>query len=679
MKKARKKLATLALSLFALASFVVPAVTVESVFADTQTAIEHLSMTDIEDDLQDLDKTAYPYDKNGKTKVVRFQEYCYTQQAGAKDMYGIYLYVYNPTQKKVRATSNVVNMAVEYYNNAPTRYENIPLTLLDKTEDNRFIKFKVTDSELLLKIANAYALNHNGERRYDVSDVNLYYLDGSGSESSNVSKSYVWTGYAEGMNNNAESTLSCVTEELETLTLDVKHTYFRIENGENSNKSDAVHSVYFSVPNQVLDKYGALYSIHAEYLKARLKPALVLGDKTVFDEVAKYLWQDMSTHNESLDYEIAAHLRNVDNTLTKCLADYVFNYDENVKIWPYGDKWIQNVAWYSLQNLSENGKGDFLYLLFGTDTFAENSADAYRITSEKLKESMLQTAKHPKSTGTIVGADGEYSRDIFSQIDETKTDLRLTADDTFDLTQTIYEREHPFWDWLFDNEGTEVVKTIFDDKPVIHKVTEQDFLFGDYVASYDLLIGYQDFADFKKAYNEATANNETLFLFYYKTSNYSAYEAKILKERFPAVGEEVFELVSTNGYFFEQDVDLQFDIIDVMFRDEQGTETVLGVVSKPADFIPGSTPPNYTTKDEKSLWEKIKDWWRDFITKDDGERISGLALTLICVGAYLVLCTIGKRVYGVPFLLAPFHGAFFVVTLPIRGIVALIQRKKDKG
>lgn len=639
--------------------------------------------SDVETDLSDLGdlKTLYPVKEDGKPSLVRFQEYCYSELSLWKDAYGLYFYIYNPTGKPVHGKRCTVNMAVDYLMGSPIEYANVELRLLDNTDDWTLLKFKVADDENLYDVAKENANSQNNIRRYDIAGFQLYYKDGGVLDDYNVSKSYLWKGFAEGMNNNAESTLTCEVQGLETLSLDVKHTYYRIENSADSIKSDAVHSVYFSVPNEYLDTYGSLYRIHAEYLGARLKPALVLGDRDVYNEVAKYTWQDTSSHIESLNYEIAAHFY-WDSGPQNFRADYIFNHDPDVRVWPDGEKWIENSFEHygEINNLSENGKGNILYLLFGTDGFSENSADSYHVSSETIKEQMLLSAKNPNSSGNVVGVDGEYSRDIFSWIDTTKRSIILTADDTFDLTQTVYEKN--FWDKIFKTagrEGSEVVKTIFSKQPVIHKVTEQDFIYGDVVDSQKLMVASQDFSDFKNAYIEATENNETLFLFHYNVSTYEAREATIFAEHDPAIGAECFRNISTNGYFFEQDVDLAFDIIDVMFLSEDGTETVISVVSKPVDFVPGSTPPNMTTNDKKSFWDKLSDWWRDFITKDEGELMSGLMLTLIIIGAYLILCVIGKVIYPViPFLFAGVGALYYIVTLPLRlialGLRALINK-----
>lgn len=673
MKKASKKIAAFALSLFALASFAIPAIATESVFAETQaTSVEHLSMTDIEDDLQDIDKTAYPYDKKGRAEIIRFQEYCYTAQVGSAEMYGIYLYVYNPTEKKVRATSNTVNMAVAYDDDGnPIQYENIPLTLLDKTEDNRFIKFKVTDSASILKKVNVYAMKHDGERRYDVADINLYFLDSSSATAANVSKSYVWTGFAAGMNNNEESTLACDVEILETLTLDVKHTYYREKTSEAVFKTDTIHSVYFSVPNDVLDAYGALYRIHAEYLGARLKPALVCGYENQYNEIARFLWQDLSSYNEEFDWQVGANFQRQEVIGNDYSVEYMLNYKSK------DTKYLApTLSEDVLSNIYEKNptKCDSLYLLFRPEKFGDNAADEYCVSSAEIQKEMEVSAKNQMSSGNVFGAEGEYSKDIFSSIDEKKTELYLTADDTFDLTQTIVKQT--WWEKLWGLEGSQAeINKIFTDQPVIYKVSDSDFGYSDDVNAQRLFVAEEDFSDFESSYIDAKANDESLFLFRYRTSTYEAYEAAFFIESQTL---ERFNFYGTNGYFFEQDVDLDFDIIDVMFRTEEGEETIIPVVSAPADFIPSSTSPNNPTPDDvkKDFWTRLK----EFLFGAEGEPWPWYTIVAVSILGYLLLCWIGCKKYPeVPFLLAGFPGLWYVITLPIRAIVWIVRKIKEKG
>ena len=64
---------------------------------------------------------------------------------------------------------------------------------------------------------------------------------------------------------------------------------------------------------------------------------------------------------------------------------------------------------------------------------------------------------------------------------------------------------------------------------------------------------------------------------------------------------DTWEEVDTNAYFFQQTVNLDFDIIDVTFS-SGATETVIPVVSSPIDIVPDATPPVYTQSDAKPNW-----------------------------------------------------------------------------
>lgn len=79
-----------------------------------------------------------------------------------------------------------------------------------------------------------------------------------------------------------------------------------------------------------------------------------------------------------------------------------------------------------------------------------------------------------------------------------------------------------------------------------------------------------------------------------------AQEATLLKENTGVFG-NTFKDVDTNAYFFQQTVNLDFDIIDVTFSNGS-VDTVIPVVSNPIDVIPDATPPVYTQSDKKPNW-----------------------------------------------------------------------------
>ena len=65
---------------------------------------------------------------------------------------------------------------------------------------------------------------------------------------------------------------------------------------------DSLHSVWFSVPNEYMEKYGELYALHATYLNAVLKPMLVTGNREIYSSVKERLGIEYPRHDQSGDF-----------------------------------------------------------------------------------------------------------------------------------------------------------------------------------------------------------------------------------------------------------------------------------------------------------------------------------------------------------------------------------------
>ena len=159
-----------------------------------------LDQTKLLDDLDEIDLSAYPKNESGTVTLLNFAEFGYAQIPSESD-FGIYLYVYNPSERELseRNGANTVNMAVVYdAAGAPTEYANLSLTVIDRTDNFRFYKFRVTDGAPIEARAREYAAAH-GERRYDVVGIQLW---GKGSASADeaednaISANYYLSGYA---------------------------------------------------------------------------------------------------------------------------------------------------------------------------------------------------------------------------------------------------------------------------------------------------------------------------------------------------------------------------------------------------------------------------------------------------------------------------------------------------
>ena len=195
--------------------------------------------TDVMDDLtsstvggQAFELKDYPFDESKRAQIICFAEYCYSFRANMRGNYGLYVYVYNPQGLNLSEQSkrNKIQMAVKYDTDGnPSDYEKFDLQFLSKSETpdymNLFYKFKITDKAIDGKTF-ADRVNSNA-RRYDVSGMELLSAGAENATDYPVNGTYTFTGYSAGYGPepDAESTLSCEVGYLETVTLDVKHTY----------------------------------------------------------------------------------------------------------------------------------------------------------------------------------------------------------------------------------------------------------------------------------------------------------------------------------------------------------------------------------------------------------------------------------------------------------------------
>ena len=226
----------------------------------------------------------------------------------------------------------------------------------------------------------------------------------------------------------------------------------------------------------------------------------------------------------------------------------------------------------------------------GTD-----SADSYTVSSEDIL-AKLQASKNQYG-GVLVN--GKYSANMFSSYDKEFTDVNIQADETFSLTSQKISKS--WWDKLWNLKG-DVTTTVFDGIEAIHAVTEDDFSGTKEEICKKLYIAEADYDQFK-SYYDSNKKLCTTYLFRYQTSDYIAQEATLLKQG-KVLWQEAWSDVDSNAFFFQQTVNLDFDIIDVTFSNGEKS-TVIPVVSNPIDVVPDATPPVYTTTDKKIDWLKI--------------------------------------------------------------------------
>lgn len=617
----------------------------------------------ITDDLYDIDIDKYVQSDIGKIQIVRFYEYCYTDNHLLKDSYGLYLYIYNPQEKQLLKTSenrNYVNIATQYDSlGNPITYSKVEITYLDGYKNNRLMKFKITDSRNFFNNAKSYASKHDGVRRYDLVGITLLFLGDENNigKDYKVSKTYYWTGFAKGCSmGQTESTLACQTEGLSSISLDVHPTYYRPQgnNGKDEFTQDSLHSVYFSVPKSYLEK-SELYAVHAEWYNAVLKPMLAYGKANI----ENLSWIDERLGHYCHDIEIAvfgAPRYYGSQDLFDC--DWFFNGDRTPEVW-YNDsavvRWDNEVLCPNMKRL------ETLYMTFMSESSDIDAADNFIVRSEDIHKKMLES---PERFGGDIFLD-RYAECIFESINKTKIEKTITRDENFPLENEVLDQN--WWEKLWNIK--DYTSMPMNDVKGIEEVTQADCTLPDKMFSDEYKVALSDVQEIKDYVNEASLKDERVYLFRYMVSDYRAVEATVCDVEYidPLIGTGYhnYKPLNTNAYFFQETVNLNFDIIDLTFKDELGVMTVVPVVSDPIDIIHDGTP-SLNSKSDKDPWEEFGEMLKIIFA------VIGIILLIM---VFIMLWPFLKPVFSViGFIL---QGILYIITLPFRLIGKLFKDDSD--
>ena len=214
-------------------------------------------------------ESEFPYNTDDKgVYLINFIEYGYDQMAGQdSDLFGLYVYVYNPSGKELFGAMNKIQMATKWGTDGngelkATDFSKYNLTLLDINENKTLAKYKISNPDKKLVY-----INSDRSRRYDISGIELR-NNTFDAEDYTVATTFVYSGYAKGLSLESKdrSTLACYCEEFLTLTVEAHQVSYLTGNSHlGKGYSNQVNSVYFSIPEDIIDKYGSLYSVKYEY------------------------------------------------------------------------------------------------------------------------------------------------------------------------------------------------------------------------------------------------------------------------------------------------------------------------------------------------------------------------------------------------------------------------------
>ena len=577
-----------------------------SAFADDDTI--QFEQTNVMDDLENstVDGKAfnisdYAFNNSEEASVLMLVEYCYSFYANLQDNFGLYLYVWNPQGLKFDTGSSLNAVQLSYGSEAD--YVKYSLEFLNRSErtnyEGLFYKFKVRLS-LSQREAMLEALN-SSERIYHISGMELLESGESLPHEYAVNAVYTYSGYAQGYGpNEGADTLTYTRSEGEVFVIeddDLHQTFYRPSGNVSGSffKQDTLHTVYFSVPNELIERYGRLAVIRVQWLEAVLSPFLITGNQDVYNALQNYIGQTMGEYNEEgFEYGILGGYEVTTSgigelVLTHRTAELAYN------------------PWYKFLE-SADRQLDRICLAFNSGDETD-SADTYRVGGEMLLDLMKEYSR--SSTDKVLGM---YARELFSSVDEAFTVVDIPAEREYSLTSEKISQT--FWEKVFGTSHVEYSDT-FDGIEAIHPVSEQDFGASKEQTCQNLYIDLNDYDEFLSVYEAAERDEETVYLFRFDQSEYSAWEVtqgkweKATQWVPNAIGpggmfQTVYKLSDsdTNGYLAEETVYLGLDLIQMEWDDGE-KRVVIPIVSSPIDVVADGTPPVHTTSDKSLSWWQI--------------------------------------------------------------------------
>ena len=680
-KAIRNKLCLVAVLLAMLAATVFMGfMPVNTAYAAESNTGNNFDNTAVTDDLAEYGLSQFVYNKHGTIRFVTLAEYCFSANALNAEHYALYVYLYNPARLEIseRQGANTINIAVAYdENGTPLDYANLPLKLCGGATgkySKLLYKYRIIDEDGVL-LKNARMQDGAGKfRRYDIAGVQLWETGANNARDYGVGGTYKFTGYAKGYgaDENAENNLLCSVEDLETVKLNVKHTFYRTKtSSKGAGYQNQLDTVYFAVPKRLFDTYGRLQRIKAEWYEYKTKDIVVTSNHNFYDKAFAWLGKQtgafdkfgMTEYNDEIYYSLGQNAGDAGGGMNMAAWG-----------WNLGSGYLHVPA-------------PALYYLFKTENISEYDpyADITEnggITSNALYN-WIKNYNKSFDKGTLPIKDGTISADLFTDdIDDyRKVDTQYGKiqngycyydfDADIDLqTLTSWNETKPsFWDnwinWGLWNAMTgnipqEESRTLAP----IYTLKAGDLDGTDKEVSERLLINPHDISALRDYYNEAitvdtsTADEEKIVvLFRFATSDYYSAAVDIIE-----LGKGfLWSDKHTTGQAYRawESVFLDFDIIQLSFQ-KDGAYTVIPAVSDPIDIVNAITPPVHIPDG--------LEWWQILLI------VLGVIVALILLAPLLptIISFLFKLIVWI------FKGLWWLISAPFRLIKMIVEKIKEK-
>ncbi len=608
----------------------------------------------IESDMANMEEADYPANPLGECAIIGFMENCYSEDEGYRDYYGLYVYVYNPTEKELMYNEgqNQIQISTSFGTDGKAdNFDNQGLTFLDHTDNHRFYKFKVTRGNELYPVEKDYSTKWNGKRRYEITSLDVHFVGNEDPEESiEISKIYEFTGYAAYLESPdiAASTLQCKYYGKQDIHLQVYDTNYRFAHKGNYLYDD-LQSVYFSVPQEYISQWGDMCEIKAEWYQYRTAPMFVTSDAEAYAALYDLLNKTITEEGYDQDYIDSGGMGPyVPVTYWRVLweeyTEIMFTYPHLKILWDkgYNGKCVSDFT-DSIDYGANYASLTQIDWLFYVANVIENND--YDISSDEVKAYIKKYANKFPSQEKI---HDKYPVNLFEREDgDGYKSNTFTVDDVEKYTDA--SKDQSAWSkfWF----GVELDSS-FTYTP-IQLISEGDLYLEEADFSSKYFVDGEDASDVIKFAQESYEKGELPYLLRFAKSDYYASSA-----RFDFAGDS--DMSDVDGYVAQEIVYLDFDILSLAFsRDSGYTKTVVGVVATSIDIINGLTAP-------EGLYEE-QEWWQKIM----------MVLGIIVLGIFILIVLAPLKAFfkiiwtGIKF---GFSIVWWICTLPFR-IIGWVLKK----
>ena len=626
--------------------------------------------------------------KSSGVKIISVMEYSYSTIADLSKDFNLYFYVWNPSSLNInwKSSRNSVNIAIGNDNGKGVGYENMALEFVDEANDG---DYKWTDEGethtgnfkgqfYKLRLKNPQAIYDKVRltpdmRCYCIGGIQLDY---NGSiKDWKVGGTYKFSGYSKGCDGNEQSTLSRTVEELETLELNVKQSYYRtglssLGDGHQWN----INSVYFSVPNDVINKYGELQRIKAEWIEFKTTPMLVSVNSESSVAIAPWIGENyMYKSNE--DDRPKFYLYGIQNSFYlgngngKEYYHYFYTYNTKMSGADYSDYNTTRINWFF--DVSQDYKNVDSDKITPGDVVVKREKILAMLSNPRITKWVQNEGyKYIKdndgnfimtSKGSVALPEEMFLKNLDAHREEegfkagVKTVFEFDANDegqryNYGSFKDKYLSGNAFVDWFRKRYFGIGKDTVIDEKLTdVNPIMVVDMA-GESVTAEDYFIGKQDADDFVSYYKNAKALNRTVVVLHFAVTDYFA--------KWISYDDGVFGTFRYDNRVFasQQTMFFNFDIISLTFA-KDGVLTEIPTVADPLDIFGDVTSP-LTPKSDGFL-NTFFEWLK---------KVLAVALAVILI--IILLPLLG------PILSLLIKAVVFVITLPFK-LLSEVKRARE--